>query len=178
MEIDCNVQHAYNWEAQRQCNIGYILYLDIANTQLPADQGLRKPTTGRQQRVVGVIEQFEWKQTVEQSLYFTCHVTATNKYRIEQLIHGSWATRQVVLSFAIYQYDKEAKVYFERIGAVKIQGTISEEKGQLVLSTSERPSYHDTYTLDFGVDATHEEQDIHRNTGLLLKDILIWQKRC
>ena len=111
----CDVYQGYNYQKDKQTNIGYITAINIGGTDLKVDQTTAKDPLNPSNNiaVVTVLSDVLWELGVTDALYFSGQISVYNKQTVLGLIYNTMTSVLVTLQFDVYEYDLIAKKYFK-----------------------------------------------------------------
>lgn len=163
----CTVVNAFNFKRDVQDRIGHITALTIGESALSADITLKQPTDDADVSVVGVFSHLHWDGGKAEPMQITCNISVTNKNSIAAMLHTTMQSVTIQWTFNIFEYDREAKVYFRCFHSndASISGLIQTQGAERVIYLADEPNSEvqkpENYQLTFGIVPEDQQQDIH-----------------
>ena len=139
----CDVYQGYDFKPDRQTTIGYVTALNIAGTDLTADQSNRNPLDLSEHiDAVAVLSELVWLDGAKGELIFSGQVSLANKGVITGLYFDGAANLDVTFAFDVYQFDSSAKKYFNCFssGGATIKGALLRNGVGISLSVADDSS--------------------------------------
>jgi hypothetical protein len=173
IQKDCSVFQAFNFRRDVHDKVGHVTELKIGedeNGDMEADLTLRDPIAGddsSEVKVVGVISSFHWEGGYAQPVQISMQMSRENKKKLAVLLHTTMKSVKVVISYEIYEYDRDAEVFYKSVhtndntlnAILQVQGT------ERVLYLSDTPGTEVenpvNYQLVVGMVPDEEQQEIH-----------------
>lgn len=113
ISMQCDVNQGFNFVADNQNQIGYIVSLAIGTTTLRPDLSVKDPTSGTSTQVVAVLSQVSWAGGQSDSVKFVGQVSTANKQTLLLLLHQALSNTQTQIGFKVFTYDPVAKKYYK-----------------------------------------------------------------
>ncbi len=165
----CDVPASFETPKDAQPLIGFMETLLIGETQFAEDLELQIPGMKRsdKQPVVGSIESVSWEGGSTNPVSFSFWMSVTNKTELATLLHGDMDQTNVEYQFKIFEYDKEAKMWYHSFHTdeTAMKAIVKVSGGERMLFLSDEP--HGTvekpeiYQVTLEVVPEDEEQALH-----------------
>ncbi|MEZ4472711.1 MAG: hypothetical protein R3F60_18385 [bacterium] len=157
-----DIYQGYNYKKDKQTPVGFITRLQLGGTTLPADQTCKDPTEPTQDlQVVAVLSDVMWETGVTDPLYFSGHISVDNRQTVALVTINPRTQIEVVLQFAIYDYDPMAKTYFLAFSSngTDVKGLLEKKGDDINLSVFDEPASEvqspENYAFQMGVVPSH-----------------------
>ncbi|MBK6461253.1 MAG: hypothetical protein IPF92_09620 [Myxococcales bacterium] len=111
-----DVREGFYFQAGSQSSVGCLRALKLDTTELEADIDTALPTSGAQVKCVAVLTDFEWSAAPADPMAIGGRVSVKNKQALTTLL-AARKPHEVVMQFAIYEYDPMGKKYFLAVGS-------------------------------------------------------------
>lgn len=140
-----DARQGYAFSERVQTPVGFITRFAMGDTELAADQPCAAPgRPGATLRAVAVLSHVYWETGVTDAIYFSGHVSATNKQRIAELIYQGVTNVSATFAFVVYAFDQAGQpaAYapcFHSDDAA-LQGVLEKRGEDLALSVADDPS--------------------------------------
>lgn len=139
ISFDCDVMQGYNFSPDVQTHMGHLLSMQITEDDknaLQVDTKVEEPLKNEMVDVAGVISSIYWGGLKTDPIQITCQVSTQNKNIVQTLVHSTLKNTNVEFQFVIYEYDPQAKVYFEcfHSGGEDLKGLVEKLSGDLILT--------------------------------------------
>lgn len=148
----CDVYQGYDFKPDRQTTIGYITAINVAGTDLAADQSNRNPLDLSEHiDAVVVLSEVIWFQGARGEIIFSGQVSLANKQFIAGLYFDGAANLDVTFAFDVYEFDSSAKKYFNCFSSAgtTIKGALMRNGADTSLSVADDPSTQVQSPLNF-----------------------------
>lgn len=177
----CSVRQGFNFEKDSQEPIGYINFLKIGDMEMAADLDVTDPmNVAKQIKVFGVVSGIHWNGGYAEPVTFSAQVSVNNKNGLATLLHKSMPNTEVDFQFTIYDYDTDAKKYYQcfHSNAQKLRGMVLKQGGELAMNVNMGQSSEvvspKNHTFQLGVMPRDFAQQIHLAFSSSAKLVKAW----
>jgi len=107
-------KQGFNFDNNGKDPLGFVNTLTIGAVTIEPDVEVHHPTAAHlPPKSVGVLGSIAWGGGSADPIELTVYISAKNRERIEQLLHGGVADTSVKIDFVVYNYDPINKKYFK-----------------------------------------------------------------
>lgn len=142
--FECEITQGYNFKKDVQLPVGFITKLTLEDSdEISADQKVKKPTAPDEDfDVVAVLSSANWSTGVTDPVYFEGQISVHNRNKIQTKLYNTLANMQVKFEFVVFEYDQEAKTYFEAFHSdgTEMKAVLEKMGDDLHLSVDDRRS--------------------------------------
>ena len=176
----CNSYNGYNFKQDVQDRIGHLTGLKIGETTFDADQTVKNPVDVADVKVVLVMSDFFWEGGAAEPINISGQMSATNKQKMVQMLHGDMNQTELTFDFNVYEYDPVAKKFFKCVHSndTDLKALINKQGTQLMVSVSDTADTQvvepENYAFQFGAMPQREEQDVHLAVSETAKFVKKW----
>jgi hypothetical protein len=164
---NCDVSQGFNFQKDQQTVVGHIDTLTIGDIEFKADLNVADPLNSTERiKVVAVASYIEWQGGYADAIVFSGQVSTENKKDAVLLQHKDLANTAVEVNFTIYDYDPDAKKYYQAFYTddTALEGLVQKTGSELVLQISSDQSMEvaspKNYVFSLGVMPNEVEQAI------------------
>ncbi len=152
LTFDCDWRYAMNLSPERKARTGYLLsWTGVGGLNLKADMTLFNPYSGtgaealkgKEVKCVGVFEKFSFGGDKEDPIRIVAFVSTANAAALRAKLASGISTTKLKFSFAICDFDFEAKRWFEAgmvQGNAKASAVVDTADGELQLFVQAVPT--------------------------------------
>ncbi|MCP3101825.1 hypothetical protein LZ198_23390 [Myxococcus sp. K15C18031901] len=167
---ELDVYQGFNFKKDKQSAVGFILSLTIGGIALKADQETisdpEQPDKALATKCVAVLNHYLWETGVTDALYFSGQISTANKQSIAEMLLGTFSNVEVVVKYAIYEYDPIAKKYFKsNFVDADLNGLLEKNGDALNIAVADDASREvqspKNFRFQFGVKPKTLEQSIN-----------------
>ncbi|RKG85429.1 hypothetical protein [Corallococcus terminator] len=178
-----DVYQGFNFKKDKQTSVGYITALTIGGVALKADQETIKdpenPDAVIADKVVAVLNHYQWDTGVTDAMYFSGQVSVANKQAVAEMLLGKFSNIEVVVKYVVYEYDPLGKKYFKsNFLDAEIKGLLEKNGDELNMSVADNESREvqspKNYTFNIGVKPQALEQSLNLATSSTKKLAKKW----
>lgn len=179
---NCDQYQGYNFKKDVQTAVGYITSLKIGDTTLSVDQTVKDPMSPADDlKVVAVLTGALWELGPTDALYFSGQISVPNKQAVQLLTYKDLTKVEVVVKFAVYDYDPVEKKYFKcMLGAddAELNGILEKNGSDLNLSVADEASREvqspENFSFQTGIKPQPSAQEITIATSFSAKVVKAW----
>lgn len=160
----CSVTNGFNFRRDLHENIGHITTLKVSDKKFEADFELKEPLDEKDEKVVGVISNFDWEGGFAQEMQFYFQVSIDNKNSALMLLHTDIKKLDVEMTFNIYEYDKQSGSFFKSLHTNDkvLKGVIAVAGDERQFRTEDDPNPEVQMPENYGVTLVYVPQDIEQ----------------
>ena len=176
----CNAFNGYNFKQDLQDRIGHMTGLKIGETTIEADQTVKNPVDVADVKVVLVLSDYFWAGGAAEPMNFSGQMSAGNKQKLVQMLHGDMNQTEVLFDFNLYEYDPVSKKFFKAVHSndTDLKALINKQGANLMISVADTASQEvvepENYAFQLGAMPQREEQDVHLATSESAKFVKKW----
>lgn len=116
VRYDTDLRQGFAFKPASKLKSGYVVALQVGDTQLTADLAGVDPTTMRGVPAVGVVDLFDWTGAYDQPISVTFNVSAANKAKIQALVRDPLLiTKDVKFAVLVWDYETARNRYFNAV---------------------------------------------------------------
>lgn len=179
---NCDQYQGYNFKKDVQTPVGFITSLKIGDTTLSVDQTIKDPMSSADDlKVVTVLTGALWELGPTDALYFSGQISVTNKQNVQLLTYKDLTKVEVVVKFAVYDYDPIEKKYFKcMLGAddAELNGILEKNGDDLNLAVADQASSEvqspENYSFQVGIKPQPSAQSVTIATSFSAKVVKAW----
>lgn len=141
--FECSVFQGFNFQKDRQNNVGFIESLKIDGIELKPDLTVVNPVALEKQiKIAAVISDLEWNGESFDPVLINANISTENKNSLVSILKKAQPKPEIEASFSIYSYDPQSKKYFKSFytDAKKLSCTLLNNSGELALTVENTPS--------------------------------------
>ena len=153
-----DIYQGYNYKRDKQTPVGFITRLQIGDSIIHADQTCKDPTQpSHDLKVVAVLSGVQWDTGLTDPLYFTGQISVSNRQTVALMTINPVIQVEVILQFAIYDYDPMAKTCFLAFSSngTDVKGLLEKRGDDINLSVFDEPASEvqspENYAFQMGV---------------------------
>lgn len=162
-----DVRDGFFFQAGSQASVGCLRSLKLDTTELDADVDTALPTSGAQVKCVAVLTDFEWSVAALDPMSLGGRVSAKNKQTLTTLL-APRKSLDVVMQFAIYEYDPVAKKHFLAVGSsgTALRAVLGPQDASVDANPAVDVSAPQNHAVVFSLKPTATQQSVSLGTGV------------
>lgn len=179
----CDILQGFYFQTDRQTPVGHVTHLMLGGSNtLSKDLAVYDPINyPASVTVEGVMESASWAGSYSDPIIMYFLISAANKQLVSNYIHSSMSDTSVIFEFDVYEYDHEAKIYYNSFSGNMqgyLLGMISFDGGGPLIFLDDEPSSEipspQGYMMMISIDPQAYSQELHLATGVGMNLTKIW----
>jgi hypothetical protein len=133
IKYDPDAEHAVHFDRDYHYVFGHVQSMKIGDVTLTADLNMLEPKFQNSVVVAGLVSLIEWGGGPEDTLTLDLFVSTKNRQLVTNIVHKNVSDVEVKVKFVIYDYDPQAKKWFNAFytNDQEISGSIEQQGGSL-----------------------------------------------
>lgn len=171
--LSCDVDQGFNFRKDRSTPVGFLVAMTVGGKQLKADLTCKDPMNPKTDlKVVGIISAVNWGVGITDTMYFAAQISSENRQEVQMLAYLDLASIEVDFKFKVYNYDPQAKKYYQCFHAsdAEVKGQLEKRGDDLNIRVADDPSTEVQSPINYALSVGIKPQPISHGITLATAD--------